>query len=299
MELFFQTLASGLALGAIYSIVAYGYSVIHGPTKIINFSQGQFVMVGAFLASTMVGRLGWTWILAAVAIMIVVGVLGVTINLGIIEPVERKKMPYMWIVTTFACGLIIENASRKIWGEYELGVAPIKIPFMSQSAQTGLVVGSVHITTQQIAIVVVLILLSVLIAKMFGGTMIGRKIRAVSLDRDACAVLGIEERGIVLFAWLLGAALAGLGGLLVGPITGASVHMAFRLGVNSFIALVIGGVDTLWGPLVGGLFLGVMELLLGAYVSIMYRETFVLITLVVVLLIRPVGLLGKPSERRV
>ncbi len=298
MGLLLQTIASGLAMGAIYSIVAYGYSVVHGPTKIINFAQGQVVMVGALLGSTLLAKLEWPWICAALTIMVATGLLGAVTEFGIIVPTERKGTPYAWIVATFAWGLILENVSRKIWGDYELGVPAIKIPLVP-NANNNISLGSVHLNTQQIVIVVVLVILSIVIARMFGTTMIGRKIRAVSWDRDACAVLGIEQRNIILFAWLLGAGLAGLGGVLVGPITGASVQMAFRLGINSFIALIIGGVDTLWGPLAGGLFLGIMEFLLGTYVSIMYRETFVLFTLVVVLLIRPFGLFGKPTERRV
>ncbi len=265
-----QTIASGLAIGAIYSIVAYGYSIIHGPTKVINFSQGQIVMVGAMLGSTFLGKLHWSWLSCALVIMIVTGLLGAVTEFGIIEPAERKRTPYAWIVATFAWGLILENVSRKIWGDYELGVPAIKFPFLPKNT-TNIALGSVHLSTQQIAILFVLVILSVLIAKMFGGTMIGRKIRAVSWDRDACAVLGIEQRTIVVFAWLLGAGLAGLGGILVGPITGASIQMAFRLGINSFIALIIGGIDTLWGPLAGGLFLGITELLLGTYISTMYR----------------------------
>ncbi len=292
MGQFLQQLVNGLSLGSIYALVALGYTMVYGIIKLINFAHGDVYMIGAYTAFFVTTYLGMGFLPALIASMVVCGVLGVLIERIAYKPL-RKAPRITALITAIGVSYVIEYTTQ-LFMETSVRTFPQLLP------NTSWQLGPVKITYIQMVIFTVTIVLMVLLTFIIQKTKIGRAMRAVSADENAAKLMGISVDNTISFTFLIGSALAGAGGMLVGLYyNAASPLMGMVPGLKAFVAAVFGGIGSIPGALVGGLFIGIAETLVVAYGSSLYRDAIVYAILILVLIIKPTGLFGKNEREKV
>ena len=292
MGQFLQQLVNGLSLGSIYALVALGYTMVYGIIKLINFAHGDVYMIGAYTAFFVTTYLGMGFLPALIASMVVCGVLGVLIERIAYKPL-RKAPRITALITAIGVSYVIEYTTQLFMGT-SVRTFPQLLP------NTSWQLGPVKITYIQMVIFTVTIVLMVLLTFIIQKTKIGRAMRAVSADENAAKLMGISVDNTISFTFLIGSALAGAGGMLVGLYyNAASPLMGMVPGLKAFVAAVFGGIGSIPGALVGGLFIGIAETLVVAYGSSLYRDAIVYAILILVLIIKPTGLFGKNEREKV
>lgn len=286
-----QLLLNGLAMGAIYALIALGLLQIFNAVRIVNFAQGQLLMLGAFFGLAGVNHLHlpiWAVYLATFAAM---ALIGLVFMLVAYYPLRGKPF-YLVILTTIAVGIVLENLVLIIWGPL-----PQSLPSPFGSAQWRL--GDVVISTH---VVFIFITTAVLLAAQWWflmRTRFGRMVQATSQDMEMARLVGVRVRHTIAVAFMLGAVLAGAGGLLVAPLFLAEPSMGGALGLKAFVVSVIGGFGNLYGAVIAGLLLGVVETLAAGYISSNFRDAFAFLLMVAFLFMRPQGLFGEKQSERV
>ena len=277
MTAFLQQLVNGLSLGSIYALIALGYTMVYGIIKLINFAHGDIYMLGAYCAFLITTYCGLGFIPALLISMIFCGVVGV-----LIERIAYKPLRHATRITA----LIIMGSEVRTY------------PKLLTSASFHL--GPVTITMQQVYIFVITVILMVVLQFIVQKTKMGRAMRAVSVDEDAARLMGIDVDKTISFTFLLGSALAGVAGVLVG-IYYNSINplMGMTPGLKAFIAAVFGGIGSIPGAMIGGLFIGIAETMVTAYGSSLYKDAIVYIILILILILKPAGLLGKNVREKV
>ena len=292
MGQFLQQLVNGLSLGSIYALVALGYTMVYGIIKLINFAHGDVYMIGAYTAFFVTTYLGMGFLPALIASMVVCGVLGVLIERIAYKPL-RKAPRITALITAIGVSYVIEYTTQLFMGT-SVRTFPQLLP------NTSWQLGPVKITYIQMVIFTVTIVLMVLLTFIIQKTKIGRAMRAVSADENAAKLMGISVDNTISFTFLIGSALAGAGGMLVGLYyNAASPLMGMVPGLKAFVAAVFGGIGSIPGALVRGLFIGIAETLVVAYGSSLYRDAIVYAILILVLIIKPTGLFGKNEREKV
>lgn len=300
-----QAVFSGLALGSIYALVALGFNITHNTTKTFNFGQGEFLVAGAYVAVSAVLLLAGKPItgalseievtpgryLAALAISIVVlGALGVLLYHAAVKPfVGRGGMA--WVMSTIGFGIIIQNTALAIWGP-----APLVMP--SPLGNQVIRIGGAGVLPQEILVLVSSILVMVCLDFVMRKTKIGKAVRAVAHSGPAATLMGINVSAIVVLAFVISSALAGLAGLLIAPITTASVFMGLTLALKAFSAAIVGGLSNARGCMLGGFLLGLIEALVGLWQAEL-REISIFMLIILVLVLKPEGLLGRRVVEKV
>lgn len=279
-----QAVVSGLAAGSIYGLVGVGFSLTYRTTGVINFAQGDLVALGAYLCL-------WLWTLGAplpVAMLVSAALVGLT--MGVVERLALRPLYKHGIVfaimSTVGLSVTIQSVIQLIWGP----VARV-LPRMT-SADTAVVLGVRVSPSQGINLLVGLLLIAGLVW-LLERTKVGRGMRTVARDRDVAALLGISAARLFFLSFVMSGALAAIAGGLVGPDQGLTPTMGLPLGIAGFTAAVIGGLGSPLGALFGGMFLAVAENLAVLYLTPDYKDAVAFCLLVVVLLIRPQGLLGE------
>lgn len=305
MEAILQAVLSGLALGGVYALVALGFNITNNTTKTLNFGQGEFLVAGAFIGVTLVLVLsgkGHTGVLQAedvtivkyltglAAILVVLSVLGVFLYYTAVRPFVGAA-GLAWVMSTIGFGIIIQNTALGIWGP-----APLAIP--SPLGNDVIRVAGAGILPQEILIFVVSIMVMVALDTVLRKTKIGKAVRAVAHNKNAAALMGINVPAIVILAFVVSSCLAGLGGLLVAPVTTASVFMGLVLALKAFSAAIIGGLDNPRGCILGGFLLGLIESLIGLWHAEL-REISIFVLIIIVLVFKPEGLLGRKIAEKV
>jgi len=305
MEAILQAVLSGLALGGIYALVALGFNITNNTTKTLNFGQGEFLVAGAFIGVTLVLVLsgkGHTGVLQPEDVTIVkyvtalAGIIAVLSALGVFLYYTAVK-PFVgaaglaWVMSTIGFGIIIQNTALGIWGP-----APMAMP--SPLGNEVIRVGGAGVLPQEILIFVVSVLVMVALDLVLLKTKIGKAVRAVAHNKNAAALMGINVPAIVILAFVVSSCLAGLGGLLVAPITTASVFMGLTLALKAFSAAIIGGLDNPRGCILGGFMLGLIESLIGLWHAEL-REISIFVLIIIVLVVKPEGLLGRRIAEKV
>ncbi len=286
-----QLLLNGLAMGAIYALIALGLLQIFNAVRIVNFAQGQLLMLGAFFGLAGVNQLHlpiWAVYLATFAAM---ALIGLVFMLVAYYPLRGKPF-YLVILTTIAVGIVLENLVLIIWGPL-----PQSLPSPFGSAQWRL--GDVVISTH---VVFIFFTTAVLLAAQWWFLMctrFGRMVQATSQDMEMARLVGVRVRHTIAVAFMLGAVLAGAGGLLVAPLFLAEPSMGGALGLKAFVVSVIGGFGNLYGAVIAGLLLGVVETLAAGYISSNFRDAFAFLLMVAFLFVRPQGLFGEKQSERV
>jgi branched-chain amino acid transport system permease protein len=299
-----QALLSGLALGGIYALVALGFSITQTTTKTLNFGQSEFLVAGSFVSVAtllLLSGKGHTGVLtaadvtlaryavAAAASLVVLGLLGVLLYYTAVRPFFGSA-GMSWIMSTIGFGIILQNTALAIWG-------PGSMAMPSPLGDAVIRVGGAGIRAQEILILVVTAVVMGVLDHVLLRTRIGKAIRAVAANQQAAALMGINVGAIVVLAFVMSSGLAGLAGLLIAPITTASVFMGLAIALKAFSAAIVGGLTSPRGCIAGGFLLGCIEALVGLWRAEM-REITVFALIILVLVIKPQGLFGeKPFEK--
>jgi branched-chain amino acid transport system permease protein len=296
-----QQLANGIAWGSIYALIALGYTMVYGILRLINFAHGDVYMVGAFAAFYLARWTGagganaslGSALLVLLGAMVLCALLGVLIELLAYRPV-RKSSRITALITAIGVSLLLENLGIRIFG-----ADPKFFPQLIPPRRVELVPGVV-VTNHQITVVLVSILLMVGLTLFIQRTKTGKAMRAVAFNRDAASLMGIPVNRIITITFAIGSALAAAAGVLVG-LTNPRIEplMGIMPGIKAFVAAVLGGIGSIPGAVIGGLLMGVSEYLVVGYISSTYRDAIAFIILILVLLLKPAGLLGRNVAEKV
>lgn len=277
----------GLALGAVYALVAIGYNIVFIASKTFNFAQAQLMMVGAFVAYSSLVTWDLPWPVAILLAAIAVGIVAAIEERIAIRPV---KDVHNVLVTTLGASIFLDGAAQLIWGSQ-----PLAVPFFAGNDAVTLFGGRIYpVEIALILIVIVLVALLVLISR---RSMIGLVLLGMSEDREAAQLRGVNVRAMAFSAFVAAGALAGLLGLFVGSKTFAVSTLGAALAIKGFVVLAIGGFGSIPGTLVGGLLVGLSEAFASRYLGGEYANLTVFLILIAVLLVRPAGLFVRAKER--
>jgi len=296
-----QQLANGIAWGSIYALIALGYTMVYGILRLINFAHGDVYMVGAFTAYFSARALGaggadpspLLALLVLVISMVACAVLGVLIEFFAYRPVRRSSR-LTALITAIGVSLLLENLGIRVFG-----ADPKFFPQLVAPRNITLTEGVV-VTNHQVTVVLVSMVLMVGLTLFVTRTRTGKAMRAVAFNRDAASLMGIPVNRIITITFAIGSALAAAAGVLVG-LTNPKIEplMGIMPGVKAFVAAVLGGIGSIPGAVIGGLTMGVSEYLVVGYVSSTFRDAIAFVILILVLLVRPTGLLGRNVAEKV
>jgi branched-chain amino acid transport system permease protein len=290
MDIFLQLVFSGIALGMIYAVIAFGYQLTFATSGTLNFGQGEALMLGALVGLSLVGNMNY-WMM--IPLVLVFGALqGMVVEYIGVRPAIKIKSEFGWIMSTIALSIIFRNVAENIWGKDDL---PFPSPLSAEPFQ---ILGA---NVQPMQIIVVLGALGMMLAvELFNRKSIyGKAVVATSNDRDAAGLMGINTSAVITFSYALSSATAAFAGVLVAPLTLTGATMGTALGLKAFAVAIIGGLTSGMGAIVGGLMLGIIETVTGFYISTGYKEVPGLVLLLLVLAIKPAGLFGKTAIKKV
>ena len=292
MTEFFQQLVNGLSIGSIYALIALGYTMVYGIIKLINFAHGDIYMLGAYVGFISIAQLHLGFFPALLLAMVVCGVLGVIIERIAYKPL-RNATRIAALITAIGVSYFLEYSTQKIMGP---GVKTYPAVLSNQTFH----VFGIQIQMQQIYILAITIILMLALQFIVRKTKIGRSMRAVSVDADAAKLMGINVDATISYTFAIGSALAGAGGVLVGMYYNTiNPLMGMVPGIKAFVAAVFGGIGIIPGAMFGGFFIGIVEALVTAYGSSLYKDAVVYAILILILIIKPAGLLGKNVKEKV
>lgn len=290
---FLQQMINGLSLGSIYALIALGYTMVYGIIKLINFAHGDIYMLGAFTAFYATTFFHLNFFVALIIAMLLCGVLGVVIERIAYKPL-RHATRITALITAMGVSYVLEYTMQYFAG------SDVKTFPTDLLENTAFSLGGVRITMMQIYIFVITIILMVLLTYIVNKTKMGRAMRAVSVDENAAKLMGINVDTTISFTFFLGSCLAGVAGVLVGVYYNSiNPLMGMTPGLKAFIAAVFGGIGNIPGAMIGGLFIGIAETLVTAYGSSLYKDAIVYVILILVLILKPDGLLGKNVKEKV
>ena len=291
MESFIQLLVSGLATGAIYALIAVGFSLLWQTSQTINFAQGEFVMLPAFFILAAMNAGAPFWLAALIGIALSIIVLGWLFKVVIVDPMLKYGVLPL-VISTIALSLFLKEAAKDLYSAQAQ-------PFPTLVPATDLEVFGAVVSTQSLAVLLVAIATVVALHLLLHKTRLGRSMQATAQNPTLARVLGIPVERMVLYTFLLNGVLVAIASILITPIYLAKFTNGEVLGMASFLAAIIGGFNQVRGAILGGVILGVIENLSAVYISSQYRGAFPLLILIAVILLRPHGLLGRAEERSV
>jgi branched-chain amino acid transport system permease protein len=286
-----QALVSGLSVGSIYALIAEGYYITYVTTSTLNFGQGEFLMIGALFGLTCYIALGLPYAVAVFAALLLTGLMGVGLERVAIRPVMRHALSLSWVLSTVAVSIILKNAAVNLWG-------PEQIKFPSPFGEGVVQIGSAGIFPQELFIIAAALGTVFAVHVFLRRALLGKALIAVAFNRNAAAVMGINVPRMVVFAFVLSSALAGLGGILIAPVTFAWAYMGTVPGIKAFAAAIFGGLENPIGILIGGLLIGLFEQLLGT-INSNIKEGVTFFFILLVLAVRPTGLMGRKEITKV
>ena len=288
---FFQLFFSGLATGSIYALAALGFTLLWQAAGTINFAQGEFVMLPAFMMLAFLAAGLPLWLCFALAVAASVLVLGWMFKRGVVDPLFKFGMMPI-VVATIGLSIVLRNGVRA-------GYSAEAHPFPSLFADRLFNIAGVTVTLSDIGTLVLALLIVFAIQAFLARTVTGRAMQAVAQNTESASVLGIDVPRMIFYTFAINAVLACAAALLVTPTYLAKFDMGESLGTKAFFAAIIGGFNNSRGALLGGLIVGVCENLAAAYISPAYKDAVALVLFMVVILFKPQGLLGRKEERKV
>ncbi|MCR5293916.1 MAG: branched-chain amino acid ABC transporter permease [Lachnospiraceae bacterium] len=293
MVSFITNLINGLSLGSIYAIIAIGYTMVYGIAKMLNFAHGDVIMVGAFAAYTIISTMGLPTPVGILAAIVCCTLLGIAIEKIAYRPLRNAGSPLAVLITAIGVSYFLQNGAMLIFGSDTKMFSSV-VPLQTLSVGPFLIPG-----TTIVSILTSVILVSVL-QIFINKTRPGQAMLACAQDRAAASLMGISVNNTITLTFAIGSAMAAVAGVLLcsaypalSPTTGAMP------GIKAFVAAVFGGIGSVPGAMVGGLLLGVIEILSRAYISTQLSDAIVFAVLIVVLLVKPTGLFGKVIQEKV
>jgi len=288
---FLQQLVSGLALGCIYGLIALGFVLIYKATEVINFAQGDLMMLGGFVAYTYITIVGLNYWLGFLLAVLTMGVVGMIIERFVVRPILGFPL-FSIIMVTIGLAFLLRSLAGMIWGTDDL---KIEAPF----SQGVLKIGDLVLAHDKLSVIVVTVILILVLYVFFNRTRLGTAMRATSENMLAAYYMGIPVKRVVSLVWAISAMVAGVAGVLLAPITFVHSNVGLALGLKAFPAAVLGGFGSIPGALVGGLIIGVVETMAGFYLPQGWKDVAPYIILLLVLLLRPEGLFGALGRKKV
>lgn len=292
MSEFLQVFISGLATGSIYALAAVGFTLLWQASQTINFAQGEFVMLPAFFVLVGMHVLGlpfWVAIFFALAVSLIL--LGVLFKKLIVEPMlPHGTLPL--VIATLGLGILMKESAKEFY-------SPEAQPFPSLFPDTVFNVWGASVSSSDLANLAVSLIAIGALQYFLGGTRTGRAMQASAQNPAVAQILGVDVKRMVLYTFLINAALATVASVLISPIYLAKFSNGETIGIVAFIAAIVGGFNQVKGAFVGGLLIGVIDNLAATYVSAQYRAAVPLLLLIIIILVRPQGLLGKAEGRTV
>ncbi|WP_136416523.1 MULTISPECIES: branched-chain amino acid ABC transporter permease [Oxalobacteraceae] len=296
MDILLQLAFSGIALGMIYAVIAFGYQLTFATSGTLNFGQGEALMLGALVGLSLVGNIHGGpylnyWLM--IPLVILFGALqGAIVEWIGVRPAIKIKSEFGWIMSTIALAIIFKNVAENIWGKDDL-------TFPSPLSAAPLQVFGANVQPMQIVVVIGALAMMFAVEMFNRKSIYGKAVVATSNDRDAAGLMGINTSMVITFSYALSSATAAFAGVLVAPLTLTGATMGSALGLKAFAVAIIGGLTSGIGVIVGGLILGVAETLTGFYISTGYKEVPGLLLLLLVLAVKPAGLFGKAAIKKV
>lgn len=285
MTINIQLLFSGLAMGSIYALIALGIVIIYRAADVVNFAQGELVMLPAFIAVFLLDTVGLPALAVYPMVIVFMGLVGFIFEKVAYYPLRNRSFLPV-IISTIGVSIFLKNGAQ-----YVFGALP---QVMSRPTDTDvLVLSGVVIDPQYIIIIVSTAVLLVAQHFFFERTMLGKMMQATAQDKDAARLMGIPIARMIALTFIFSTMLASVAGLLVGPLFYVTKEMGAMAGLKGFCGAIIGGFGSVTGAILGSIFLGVIEVYLSFYVSSAYRDAFAFIIMILVLLFRPQGLFGE------
>lgn len=291
---FLSYFISGISLGSIYAIIALGYTMVYGIARMLNFAHGDIIMVGGFAIFTLVSSLGVPPLIGVLAAVSVCTVLGITIERVAYRPL-RGASSLAVLITAIGVSYLLQNLALLIFGSNARQfTSVVNVPNLKLAG------GQLQISGETIVTIAVCIVIMVALTTFINKTKIGQAMLAVSEDRGAATLMGINVDRTIAVTFAIGSALAAIAGaLLCSTYPSLTPYTGSMPGIKAFVAAVFGGIGSIPGALIGGLLLGVIENLSKAYISSQLSDAIVFSVLIVVLFVRPTGILGKKITEKV
>lgn len=292
---FLGYLINGISLGSVYAIIALGYTMVYGIAKMLNFAHGDVIMVGAFVIYTAMTSLGLSPILSVLLAMVLCTILGMTIEKIAYRPLRNAGSPLAVLITAIGVSYLLQNLGLLIFGADTKSFS--SVVGMKPLAVAG---GQIMISGEAIVTIIASVVIMIALTAFVKYTKAGRAMVAVSEDRGAAQLMGINVNGTIALTFAIGSALAAIAGaLLCSAYPSLSPYVGSMPGIKAFVAAVFGGIGSIPGAMIGGILLGVIENLSKAYISSQLSDAIVFGVLIIVLLVKPTGILGKNIQEKV
>lgn len=285
MHFFLQTLISGLLLGGVYALISVGLNLIFGVVRLINFAHGELVMIGMYLTFWLWRGMGIDPYLSLLIVVPVMFVIGVIFQRGIIQPIQ-KTSANMKIFVTVGVSILLQNVALFFWGGQHRSVST------AYSTST-LSIGTIQVSSSRLIAFIGALVLVVALFWIMERSMIGNALRAIAEDKDTARLIGIPVNRFYLVATGMSAVLAGAAGALMTPFTSVYPTFGMQMTLIAFIVVVVGGMGSMMGSLVGGILLGAVETLAGSYIAPSLQQVVLFALFIIVILVRPQGIFGK------
>lgn len=291
MQIFLQLCISGVSLGMIYAVIAFGYQLTFATSKTLNFGQGESLALGALVGLSVSAVVGY-WAMLPVVLLFGMAQ-GFMVERLAVRPALRTRSEFGWVMATIALGIIGKNVAETIWGTDDL-------KFPSPLSESPIVfAGGLRIMPMEILVLAGALAMMIAIEVFNKRTLWGKAVVATADDRDAAGLMGINSSSVITFSYGLSSAIAAFAGVLIAPLTLTGASMGAVLALKAFAVAIIGGLNSGLGVIVGGVLLGVIEQFTAFYVSTGYKDVPGLVLLLLVLAIKPTGLFGKTVIRKV
>ena len=288
---FIQQLVSGIALGCVYGLIALGFVLIYKATEVVNFAQGDLMMLGGFFAYTFIGILGLSYWLGFLLAVISMALFGMLIERVVIRPILGFPQ-FSIVMATIGLGFAMRSLAGMIWGTDDL---KLETPFSNGVLK----IGDLVLAYDKLSVIVATLILCTILYLFFNKTRLGTAMRATSENMLAAYYMGIPVKRVVSLIWAISAAVAACAGVLLAPITFVHSNVGLALGLKAFPAAVLGGFGSIPGALIGGVIIGVVETLAGFYLAQGWKDVVPYLILLAVLLLKPEGLLGLTQRKKV
>ena len=291
---FLSYLINGISLGSVYAIIALGYTMVYGIAKVLNFAHGDIIMVGGFTVFTIVSTAGGAPVVGVLASIVVCTVLGVTIEKVAYRPL-RGASPLAVLITAIGVSYLLQNVALLIFGSNARQfTSVVTLPALKLAG------GKLSISGVTIVTIITCVIIMLALTTFINKTKIGQAMLAVSEDKGAATLMGINVNGTIAVTFAIGSSLAAIAGvLLCSAYPSLTPYTGSMPGIKAFVAAVFGGIGSIPGAMIGGILLGVIENLAKAYISSQLADAIVFSVLIIVLLVRPTGILGKKINEKV
>lgn len=292
---FISYLKDGISLGSIYAIIALGYTMVYGIAKMLNFAHGDVIMVGAFVILTAVTKASMSPILAIILSVVICTVAGVVIEAVAYRPLRKASSNLAVLITAIGVSYLLQNVALLIFGaNAKAFTSVVSVPALK------LADGQINITGETIVTIVTCLIIMAGLMLFINKTKAGQAMLAVSEDKGAAQLMGINVDGTIALTFAIGSGLAAVAGvLLCSAYPSLTPYTGSMPGIKAFVAAVFGGIGSIPGALVGGILLGIIEIFGKAYISSQMADAIVFAVLIVVLLVKPAGLFGKNIQEKV